>query len=92
MATQIKSTAKSSLKSTPKKAAARKPKPAAAVSKAVKAPALKAQAPQAQATSEPTILLNHDQIAAKAYEIWQAKGRPIGQDVANWQEALATLG
>lgn len=33
----------------------------------------------------------HEQIAAKAHEIWQAKGRPIGQDDANWAEAEAAL-
>ena len=35
--------------------------------------------------------LNHDQIAAKAYEIWLAKGRPMGQDHQNWTEAEAAL-
>lgn len=33
----------------------------------------------------------HDAIAAKAYEIWLEKGRPIGQDDANWAEAVEAL-
>lgn len=43
------------------------------------------------AMSEPVIMVNHDQIAAKAYEIWQTKGRPLGQDEQNWREAEAAL-
>lgn len=33
----------------------------------------------------------HDQIAAKAYEIWLSKGQPMGQDDANWAEAVKAL-
>ena len=33
----------------------------------------------------------HDDIARKAYEIWLAKGRPLGQDEQNWCEAEAEL-
>ena len=29
----------------------------------------------------------YDQIAARAYMIWEAKGRPDGQDEQNWREA-----
>ena len=33
----------------------------------------------------------HDQIAKRAYEIWIAKGRPIGLDEQNWDEAEREL-
>ena len=36
-------------------------------------------------------LVAHDQIAARAYLIWEAKGRPQGQDEANWREAEEQL-
>lgn len=32
-----------------------------------------------------------EQISIRAYEIWLRKGRPIGQDEANWLEAEAEL-
>ena len=35
--------------------------------------------------------LSHDQIARRAFEIWVAKGRPMGQDEQNWREAEAQL-
>jgi hypothetical protein len=53
------------------------PKPAELISAPVEVPARPA----------PT----HDEIAAKAYEIWLEKGRPIGQDEANWAEAIEAL-
>ncbi len=31
--------------------------------------------------------LTHDQIANRAYQIWLAKGRPIGHDQTIWQQA-----
>jgi len=34
---------------------------------------------------------SHDEIAAKAHEIWVAKGFPAGQDEQNWREAEAAL-
>mgnify|MGYP001793060710 CR=1 FL=1 len=40
-----------------------------------------------KAKGEPT----HDEIAVKAYEIWLSKGRPLGQDDANWAEAVEAL-
>ncbi len=54
-----------------------KPRPAKLISAPVEVPAKPA----------PT----HDEIAAKAYEIWLEKGRPIGQDEANWAEAVEAL-
>lgn len=32
-----------------------------------------------------------DDIARVAYAIWERKGRPIGQDAANWEEAKREL-
>ena len=33
----------------------------------------------------------HEEIAARAYEIWLRKGRPQGQDIQNWNEAIREL-
>ncbi len=38
-----------------------------------------------------TIMLTHDQIAARAYEIWVRKGRRSGDDAANWDAAKQEL-
>jgi hypothetical protein len=35
--------------------------------------------------------VTREQIAKRAYEIWIAKGRPIGQDTQNWQQAEREL-
>ncbi len=35
--------------------------------------------------------LTNEQIAARAYFIWQSKGCPQGQDDQNWREAEAQL-
>ena len=42
-------------------------------------------------SAKPVVVLTHDQIAQKAYEIWLAKGKPHGQDQQNWDEAKASL-
>lgn len=44
-----------------------------------------------KATAQPVMRVTHDDIARKAYEIWLAKGRPLGQDQQNWHEAEAEL-
>jgi len=41
--------------------------------------------------SPPTPVLTHEQIAARAKAIWQAKGCKPGQDTQNWFEAEAQL-
>lgn len=74
--------------------------PAAAVEVPAAAPAVVAPV-QAKTVSELRAHLaqdakqlmgpTHEQIARRAYEIWQAKGRPSGQDVQNWNEALQEL-
>lgn len=46
---------------------------------------------EAQALSPPQPQPTEQDIAAKAYEIWVAKGRPVGQDAQNWAEAEAAL-
>ena len=45
----------------------------------------------AKPDAKPVVVLTHDQIAQKAYEIWLAKGKPHGQDQQNWDEAKAAL-
>ena len=37
------------------------------------------------------IQIDHDAIAKRAYEIWEAKGRPEGDGSQNWTEAEAQL-
>ena len=37
------------------------------------------------------VMPTHEEIAARAYEIWLKKGRPEGQDVQNWNEAAREL-
>ena len=50
-------------------------------------------APAAASAANPRVVvtLTHDQIAARAYEIWLRKGRPTGQDEQNWRQAEAEL-
>ena len=36
--------------------------------------------------------LSHDRIAARAYELWEARGRPEGSDQEDWFEAERELG
>lgn len=73
-----------------KPAAAAKPRPRA---KAPAAPAVAGHGKPADAKPklEPVVLLNHDQIARRAYDVWVARGYPAGQDVENWQEAERQL-
>lgn len=33
----------------------------------------------------------YDQIAARAYVVWERRGKPQGQDMINWREAEAEL-
>ena len=42
---------------------------------------------QTQQAADP----HHDQVAQRAYEIWVAKGRPMGQDEQCWYEAEQDL-
>lgn len=63
------------------------------------APKVKSPAPSRQrgngrsqiAPPEVVTTVTHDQIARKAYEIWVAKGRPVGQEEQNWREAEAAM-
>jgi len=36
---------------------------------------------------QPQILLTHDQIAARAYALWEARGGPAGQEEVIWKQA-----
>ena len=38
--------------------------------------------------------MEHDEaeLRGRAYEIWEAKGRPEGEHLSHWQQALAELG
>ena len=35
--------------------------------------------------------LSHDEIAAKAYQIWEGSGRPSGSDLKHWLQAEKEL-
>jgi predicted phage tail protein len=72
-----------------KQAAPKATKPAAAP-KAKKATNGKVVAAKAAA---PTVVttVTQDDVARVAYAIWERKGRPSGQDAANWAEAEREL-
>ena len=48
-----------------------------------------------QGTPAPTISategLSHERIAARAYELWEARGRPEGNDLEDWFKAEREL-
>ena len=50
-------------------------------------------APSSSATAHCTTkaMPTHDMIAKRAYEIWVAKGKPVGKDLENWQQAEREL-
>jgi len=79
-----------SKKTTAKKKTARK----AAVKKSSKKKTTRARgggkATAASMLKQP-VTLTYDQIAARAFEVWERKGKPDGQDMANWREAEAEL-
>jgi len=56
------------------------PGPAADETRAVPEPAAEASRPP------------HEQIAVRAYELWESQGRPDGVDRENWFEAQRRLG
>ena len=49
------------------------------------------QTPAGLTGAERGIGPSHEQIAARAYELWQAQGKPEGDDLANWYEAERQL-
>ena len=49
------------------------------------------KSPPVAVTPAPQVAPTFDEIAARAYDIWVRKGRPYGQDHANWKEAEAEL-
>jgi len=93
MAAKKASSTKSSKKTTKKKTAARTKttkkttKKKAAGKSTKKTPAKKAGRKKAVAAVEPT----YDEIAARAFTVWQRKGCPDGRDMDNWREAEAEL-
>ncbi len=42
-------------------------------------------------TATATLGLTHDQIAERAKQIWEQRGRPDGEDERNWREAERQL-
>lgn len=49
------------------------------------------RATPSKAGTQVELKITHDQIARRAYEIWLARGRPLGQEQQNWYEAEAEL-
>lgn len=82
VAKPIKKSAKAAKPDTKSKKAA-KPLPKAKVVKVEPAAATAAAPTAPQVTDE--------QISQRAYEIWVEKGRPYGQEDANWAQAIAEL-
>ena len=70
------------------KTAARKPaaKPAAPVKAGAKG-SKPTRSPQPEVVMKAT----HDEIARKAYEIWESRGCPAGCDGDHWREAETSL-
>lgn len=77
--------AKKATKATAKKAATAKSAPKSAAKSASKTAGRKT------ATPEVVVTQTHDEIARRAYQIWLAKGKPIGRDHENWSEAEREL-
>jgi hypothetical protein len=48
-------------------------------------------APAVQSTPEVKMVFTHDQIAKRAYGIWERKNRAKGQCAQNWREAEVEL-
>jgi hypothetical protein len=47
--------------------------------------------PSARAAAQMAGAPSHERIAARAYEIWQATGRPSGHDQEHWFQAEREL-
>ncbi|MFA7236375.1 MAG: DUF2934 domain-containing protein [Phycisphaeraceae bacterium] len=77
-----------------KKAATGSNKPQSTVRK-IAAPAVSQSAapkktPSKKVAAAPQVP-TFDEIALRAFQIWEAKGKPAGQDAINWREAEAQL-
>jgi len=79
-----KTAAKAATKKSTKKKTAKKPVPKTSRKKT---PAKKVSRRKAVAAVDPT----YDEIAARAYVVWERKGRSEGRDMENWREAEAEL-
>ncbi|MBB6431455.1 DUF2934 domain-containing protein [Algisphaera agarilytica] len=95
------SATKPAARKTTAKKTATKPRAKASASKPKKAAKSKTVAPkkvvEVQAVAEPAEVqpqapvVTDEQIGKRAYEIWLEKGRPYGQEQANWDQAVAEL-
>ncbi|MEO1237848.1 MAG: DUF2934 domain-containing protein [Planctomycetota bacterium] len=78
----------------PRKPITRNTKPqagqAAKPARSVKAAPLP-QAPVEVTAPAAAPVVTDEQISKRAYEIWLEKGRPYGQEQANWEQAVAEL-
>lgn len=76
--------------STPGSASKAKAAPATKAAPAKAPVAVPAPAPAKSVAKKPVV--TSEMISKRAYEIWVAKGRPIGLDLENWQQAERELG
>ncbi|MHB1157068.1 MAG: DUF2934 domain-containing protein [Phycisphaerales bacterium] len=76
-----------------KKAAAGSNKPQSTVRKST--PAVSKTAAPMKTTSKKIAAApkvpTFDEISLRAFQVWEAKGKPAGQDALNWREAEAQL-
>lgn len=64
---------------------------AEAASSQTQPPAQNTESSRDGKTPEVQMMLNHDQIAQRAFAIWVARGKPLGQDQQNWSDAERQL-
>jgi len=82
------------MKTTTESASVTRRRTASKPKRAVKSASTPEQTPapaQQEKKLEVVMTLTHDQIARRAYDIWVAKGRPVGQDDENWKQAVREL-
>ena len=88
---QSKKSSSASKSATTRTAASKAPAKSAAKTAPKSAPKSAAKTAGAKPTPEAVVTMSHDEIANRAYMIWLAKGKPAGQDAANWREAEREL-
>lgn len=89
----LKSKAGKNVKPNAKPAAKRTVAPVAAKKTTAKAAPIKARMPQAKRaiTPRPVREITTDQIASRAYSIWEQEGRPAGKEAEHWFQAEQQL-
>ncbi len=76
---------------TPKAKRAAAPPVAQKTAPKTKAKPGKISAPKAKRATVPAVQITTEQIARKAYSIWEQQGRPAGMDSVHWLQAEQQL-